>query len=199
MYMPTLTQVLLLLEQYKYILIFPIVVFEGPIITVISGLLVSLGYLNGIVAFVVLVAGDLTGDFLYYLLGRFGRHSRWIKKLGVFVGYNEKSEHYLEEHFKKHKGKTFMLGKLAHGVGTTVLVAAGIAQVSIPEFLWWNLLGTIPKTLILLLIGYYAGSSYVQIDKYLSSFAAVTVGIVVVLIIAYILLNRFAKDYFTKK
>jgi len=199
MSLPPLSEILVLLEHYKYILIFPITVVEGPIITIISGLLVSMGYLNGIIAFIVLVLGDLAGDVLYYFVGRFGGRSRWIKKIGGFIGYNEGSEKFLEAHFKKHKVKTFFLGKLAHGVGTTVLVAAGIARVSIWEFIWYNTLGTIPKTLILILIGYYAGDSYLKIDKYLNSIALVTGIIVVVLIVFYIFLNKFAKDYFSGK
>ncbi len=197
--MPTLTQVLLLLEHYKYILIFPITVIEGPIITVITGLLVSLGYLNGFLAYVILVLGDLTGDLFYYALGRYGRHAAWIKKWGKYIGYSEKSEAFLENHFKKHPIKTFMLGKVAHGVGTTVLIAAGIARVSIPEFLWYNLLGTLPKTLILVLIGYYVGNSYEQIDKYLGSVAVFTTVGAVVLVVGYVLMTKYASSYFSDK
>ncbi len=199
MNMPSLPHLITLLTEYKYILIFPITVLEGPIITVISGLLVSLGVLNGIVAYFLLALGDLTGDALYYWIGRSGRHSSWIKKWGKYLGYTEEGEKYLEGHFHKHPAKTFILGKLAHGVGGAVLVAAGIARVNFWEFIWYNIIGTLPKTLILLLIGYYAGSSYMQIDKYLSSIAIFTTVGVVLLVVLYIFVGRWAKNYFLKK
>lgn len=198
MILPSLSSILVLLEHYKYILIFPIAVLEGPIVTIITGLLVSLGYLNGFLAYIILAIGDVTGDVLYYWIGRLWGHSKWIKRWGKYFGYDEKSEEALENHFKKHKAKTLLLGKLAHGVGGAALFAAGIAKMNIWEFIWYNTLGTLPKTLILLLIGYYVGSSYMQIDKYLSSIALTTTSIVV-LIIAYILISKFAKNYFSKE
>ena len=53
-----------MLSYYKYWLIFPIMVLEGPIITVISGFLVSLGTLNAFVAYPLLFFGDLLGAAL---------------------------------------------------------------------------------------------------------------------------------------
>jgi hypothetical protein len=43
--------------SYKYLVLFPVMVVEGPIITVIAGFLVSLWRLNGLAAYAVLVAG----------------------------------------------------------------------------------------------------------------------------------------------
>lgn len=187
-----------LLLQYKYLVIFPLAIVEGPIITIISGLLASLGFLNIFLAYVIIVLGDLTGDVLYYCLGRFGGHSPWIKKLLEFFGYSESNQKFLEDHFEKHKGKTFILGKIAHGVGATVLVAAGIAKVDIKEFLRYNALGTLPKSLLLILVGYYAGSSYVQIGKYLDWAGYVTIGLGLVFLVAYLVLSKLAKKYFSE-
>lgn len=66
-------QIISLLTAYKYFFLFPIVVVEGPIITVIAGFLSSLGYLNIIIAYLVVVAGDIVGDSAYYAIGFYGR------------------------------------------------------------------------------------------------------------------------------
>jgi membrane protein DedA with SNARE-associated domain len=67
-----LPDILIILEKYKYWLIFPIVIIEGPIIVVISGFLVYLGFLNAYITYIILVIGDSIGDSMYYAIGRYG-------------------------------------------------------------------------------------------------------------------------------
>jgi membrane protein DedA with SNARE-associated domain len=61
----TLSQIINWLEVYKYFVLFPVTIFEGPIITVIAGYLSSLGFLNFYVAYGVIVLGDTVGDILF--------------------------------------------------------------------------------------------------------------------------------------
>ena len=197
--MQSLSQLLVLLKSYKYILIFPVAIFEGPIVSVISGFLVSLGFLNGIATYVVLVLGDLVGDSLYYAVGRYWGNSAWAKKVMRPLGYSENTEQIIENYFAKHKGKTLLLAKFSYGLGGASEVAAGIAKVNYYEFLMFSLLGTLPKSLILVLIGFYAGSSYVKISSYLNSIEFVTLAIVALLVIGYTVLNKLSKKYFKNK
>jgi len=191
--------VLSILVHYKYFVIFPITIVEGPIIMIISGFLVYLGQLNAGVAFIMLTVADIIGDSLYYLIGKYWRKSAWVKKWAGFLGYDEKSEEFLEEHFRRHKGKTFLLAKISHGLGGSVQVAAGIAGVKYSEFLGYSILGTLPKVLVLMCVGFYAGSSYVKIDEYLNYAGLIMVGIACLIVALYIFLSRYAKNYFTKQ
>lgn len=170
-------ELLVILEKYRYWIIFPVAIFEGPIIIIITGFLVKLGYLNGIIAYIVVVIADIIGDSVYYSIGRFWGTSRFIKKIGSFVGYDDSTEKYLEEHFKKHKVKTFMIGKVSHGLGSSVQIASGIAKVPYYEFLGLSLLGTMPKTILLMIIGYFLGTYYERINDYLQNIALVTITI----------------------
>ena len=181
------SEAMIILEHYKYWLIFPIAVFEGPIIIIISGFLVSLGYLNVIVAYVVLVVADMIGDSLYYLLGKSWRKSLRVKKYTKFLGYDEKSEAFLEEHFRKHKG-----------VGGAVQISSGIANVSYFDFIWFSFVGTSIKVFALMIVGYYLGSSYIKIDSVLDRVALVVVSISF-LLIAYVFINKYAKNKLGKK
>lgn len=190
------TELLSILEQYRYWIIFPIAIFEGPIIIIISGFLVSLGVLNGVVAYSVLVFADIIGDSIYYAIGRYWGRSKWIKKIGKYIGYDERSEAYIQEHFKKHKIKTFMIGKISHGLGGTIQVASGIAKVSYYEFLWLSLLGTVPKALLLIVIGYYLGSYYDRINGYLQNMAFFSVSLLVFVLLFFISKNM--KNSFLK-
>ncbi len=190
------TEVLTILEHYKYFLIFPIAIIEGPIIIIITGFLVYLGYLNGIVAYLVVVTADIIGDSMYYGIGKLWKKSTFVKKWAKVFGYDESSEAFLENHFRKHKGKTFLLAKISHGIGGAVQISSGIAGVNYFEFLTYSVLGTIPKAAILFSIGYYAGSSYIRIDSYFDLIAKITLTVASLLII-YFILSKYAKGYLT--
>lgn len=189
------TDILNLLEHYRYFIIFPITVFEGPIIIIISGLLAYLKVLNFYWALVILTIADVIGDSMYYLIGRFWRSSEKARRFAKYFGYSEKSEEYLEKHFEHHKGKTFLVAKVSHGLGSTVQIASGIAKVSYKEFLFYSVIGTFPKTFILLLIGFYLGNYYEKIDGYLSIVAYITVGLFLFFLI-YKFSRKYVKSFF---
>lgn len=184
-----LTQISQELLNYKYFLLFPFAVIEGPIVTVLAGLMASLGQLSFLFSFIVLVLGDLTGDCLYYLLGRSGKDTL-IKRWGKYVGLTEKRITSLEKVFEHHSGKTLFTGKLSHGIGAAFLVAAGIAKMPFWKFLYYNFLATIPKTLILMLVGYYFGFSLTKINNILDFIAALIIGITIALFISYLLIKK---------
>ncbi len=186
---------LTLLEQYTYFLIFPITVFEGPIITVITGFLIFLGYLNPYAAYIIVVIADVVGDSMYYAIGANFRKLMWVRKYAKYVGYNEKSEAFLEEHFKKHTGKTLLIAKASHGVGAAVQISAGIAKMNFKLFLWYSIIGTMLKSFALLVLGYYLGEYYLKIDNYFHSVAIFTVVAVAVIAGSYVLIKKMANNY----
>ena len=190
----SLDHILTILEHYKYVLIFPIMIVEGPIITVISGFLIYLGFLNAFITFPLLIVGDLIGDCTYYAIGRYGSNTKWVKKIIHYVGYDEKSEEFLEKHFEKHTVKTLLIAKVSHGLGIPVQIAAGMAKVNSLKYIWVELLGTAPKTLFLLVLGFYLGRSYLKINSYLHFFAFTVIAIVVFVILYFILRKRI-KNY----
>lgn len=188
------TDVLTILEHYKYFLIFPIAIIEGPIIIIITGFLVFLGYLNAYVALAVLVIADVIGDSMYYTMGRYWKKTPWVRKWAKFLGYDDRSEIFLEAHFKKHKGKTFLLAKISHGIGGVVQISSGIAGVKYSDFLKYSILGTIPKAIILFFVGFYAGNYYLKIDNVLDYIAKITLSLAF-LVFMYILLGKYANHF----
>jgi membrane-associated protein len=188
----------LFLEHYKYLLIFPIVILEGPIITVICGFLVYLGKLDATLTIPLLIVGDLIGDTWHYLLGRVWKNAKWFKKVAGFFGYNDEKEKIVEEHFKKHSGKTLIMGKVAHGVGGFVQIVAGIAKMDFGKFLYFSALGTVPKTTALFFLGYYLGSSYLKIDSYMDYVAYFSI-LVFLAVTSYFLVKNKLKEKFVEK
>ncbi len=191
----SLESMLVALEYYKYILLFPAAVIEGPIVTVIAGLLVALGYMHWWIALIVIVAGDMVGDALHYAFGRYWFHAPWVHRLITKLGYTEARREQLEQHFKKHPGKTYLLGKVAHGVGGLVLVAAGVARTDFVEFLWWNLLATVPKSGVLLAVGYFLGTSYTKINTYLGYVSIAMLVLAGIAVVAYGFMRKRADAF----
>lgn len=184
----TLDQLLNLLLVYKYLIIFPIAVLEGPILSILVGVLIAKGMLNPVLSYGLLVLGDIIGDTIYYCLGRFGGHPI-LRKWGHLINVTESTISKLEHHFHyKAPVKTLLLGK-TQPWGAAILFAAGTAKMSYLKFLCINLAASIPKTLILLLLGYYFNQAYVALDSYIQ-YAGIILTIIAIPIIAYFFLRK---------
>jgi len=118
---------------YRYWVIFPITIVEGPAISVLAGFLVAHGVFNLYLTYLILVAGNLTGDVLYYLLGRWSRMS-FLLKWGKYVGFTKDRLGRIEKNYEQHSGKTLIIGKISHTIGAVFLISAGVARMPIRDF-----------------------------------------------------------------
>jgi membrane protein DedA with SNARE-associated domain len=181
--MPALDHIVLLLTHYGYLLLFPIAIIEGPIISIIGGFLISTKVLNPFITYPVLVMGDVVGDTLYYLLGRLGGE-RLVLRWGHWVGITPSSLKKAENTLHKHGAKLYLFGKV-QGLGSLILIAAGITKMPFPRYIWINTMITFVKTFILVLIGYYFGYAYATIDGYLNRIGIICSFVIVAVLISY--------------
>jgi membrane protein DedA with SNARE-associated domain len=140
----------------------------------------------------VIVTADLAGDSIYYALGYFSRKN-FIQKWWHLIGITPDKLKNLENHFEKHQFKTLIIGKITHAVGAIVLVAAGMAKVPYKKFILFNLLATIPKSLILILSGFYFGHAYKKLDRFLDYSVIIILFAAVSFILIYFLTKKLAK------
>ncbi len=180
----SLAQIISLLEYYGYALFFPIAVIEGPIVTILASFIASLGYLNVFIVYAISIAGDIVGDCIYYAIGRYGGR-KFFDRWGKYVGVTEKDVAKLEKHFKKHTRKTLIIAKFTHGIGAVFLMAAGAARVPIGEFVLFNFLPTLVKSLGAVLIGFYFGRAYASIAHYLDIYVLISLCILATGFIIY--------------
>jgi len=154
-----------LIEAHPFLVVFPLAIFEGPIVTVLAAWLLRGSLWDLSAVFLICVAADLVGDAGLYWLGRKAHalNPRWRKRLGL----REERLSKLVAHFDSHGGKTLTLGKLTHSVGFAVLLAAGASRMAFAPFMGWNLLATLPKTLFFILIGYSFGAAYSAVDSWI--------------------------------
>lgn len=167
-----LGEILRVLETWGYILLFPLAIMEGPIVTVISGFLVSLGIFNLFIVYAIIVAGDTLGDAFWYALGRYGSGWRYAAPIERFFGLTPERIEKTKERFEKHRYKMMMASKLIHGVGSAGLLTAGIVRVPYPTFAVTCLVVTLGQAAFFLALGYFFGEAYETIGRYLDYFAA---------------------------
>lgn len=152
-------------EIGKYLGLYIAMVFGGPIVTVGFGSLVAAKFFEFWAAYVVIVAADLTGDLMYYGIGRWF-DSKFVKRLARRLKLNiEKAQHEADVDFRQHGAAIILWNKL-NPAGAIILAAAGFAEMPFYDFLFWNLLATLPKSLILLGMGYYYYQTWLDLQKY---------------------------------
>ena len=179
----------LLLTNYGYFILFSVSVIEGPIVTIVAGFLSSLGIMNVFIVYAIVVAGDVIGDSGIYWIGRSGSalFSRYFKKR------REKIER-VKEYFKTHERKAIALSKLFHGIGITGLFAAGSLKVPYKRYITICFLSTAAQSVALIVIGALFGHAYIQLNKYLNYYAAATIiiGLIIIFTIAVKKLKLFS-------
>lgn len=183
---------LALIQRFRYLTIVPLAALEGPLVMILTGYLVAHGEFDFFPAYLLLIVGDLVGDLVYYALGRAAHHPQIVRWRNWF-GLSNKRISEIVERFGTVTGKTLLLGKTLHGLGTAVLISAGVTQMPLKEFIVYNLIGTIPKSLVFMLLGFFFGAAFETINHYLRLGAEVGIVALVIAIIIGVILLQFPK------
>ena len=186
-----MAHVLLLITKYKYLILLPIAILEGPFAAIIVGFLASSGIFNIFVVYLVLVCGDMIGDSLYYGLGRWG--GKYLIKHGARLGITHEKLENAKKYFTDYHHKALVISKLAYGVGVSGLVAAGVLKVRYKKFMKTCFFIALVQSAFLLLIGFIFGHAYLQIEKYLNIYAKI-IGIVALILIGYFIFSKIKKN-----
>lgn len=179
----------LLLTNYGYFILFPLAVIEGPMVAIVAGFLSSLGFMNIFFAFAIIMTGDVVGDSGYYMIGRWGGNyfSRYFTKHAEKISK-------VKTYFETHQRKAIALSKLFHGIGITGLLAAGSLKIPYKRYITICFLTTAAQSVVLFIIGILFGHTYIQLGKYFDYFsAAMTImGLAVIFVIAIKKLKLFS-------
>jgi len=166
-----------LLQTYGYLMLFCVAFLEGPIITVLASFLAAQGVFDLGIVFAVILSANLGGDLFYYYIGYFGK-THLIEKWGHMIGVTSSHIQSLEQQFRKNDTRAIIIGKITHSAGFLVLMAAGAAHMKLTRFMAINTVAEIPKSLIFLFIGYFAGSAYNSVNSYIEQFTIILAAII---------------------
>lgn len=177
-----------LLITYKYLIVIPIAILEGPIISVICGFLTTLGVFNPLLIFLIMIAGDIIGDAIYYYIGYKG--NRLFRYFNVKEAQVEKAKIYFQNNYKK----AIAGSKVMWGVGTAGLIAAGALHTPYKRYFQTCALYSIAQSFIMIMLGIFFGQSYLIIGKYFDYYAAGVSVLTVVVILFFVFMKKYKRE-----
>lgn len=191
-------QIIQFITQYGYMILLPLMIIEGPIVTIIGALLASLGILNVWVVFALSIIGDLIGDLLFYGAGyKWGM--KFVSHVGKHIGITRTLVLRLEKFFIKHGGKTIFMVKTTTGLCWATFVAAGIVKMPFKRFVMFSFFGGVLWSGFLVAMGYFFGYLYEQIAQYITYAGWIILGLaIIVLTIVNIVKKHETEEIFAE-
>lgn len=151
-----------------YLLMFLIMLIEGPLVTAAASFAAALGYFNIWIVLVLAFFGDFLSDLVHYGVGYFGRH-RLVDKYGHRVGLTHERMAKIEKQLRRRAVKGLILLKFLPFVPTFGLLTAGAIRMPLPKFALTVGIIIIPRVLLYGAVGYYFGQSYGAVSRYLNN------------------------------
>lgn len=182
-----------LLYRYKYFLLFPLAIVEGPVLAVIAGFLCANKFLNPFMVYPIIVLGDLVGDTLCYMLGKFGM-PKFLKTILKKLGFKPINMNAARSYFNANHIRAISLSKITLGIGFAGIYFAGNAKIPYRKFIWVCLFTSALQYVVYLSIGMLFGSAYEKISHYIDFLTAL-----IIVTALTILLFIFLKSYRRKK
>ena len=193
--MQTTDQILSLIGQYGYLVVFFGVMLEsvgiplpGETILIAAGLLVHQGSLDPDETIVSGILGTIIGNQLGYWAGRQGGRPV-VLQWGYYVGVTHERLQRVEGFFTRHGGKAVFLARFVPGLRAFGALVAGIGRMHWWTFLFYNVLaGTVWATASIL-VGYLFSRSLVLVEGWMS-LASVLLVLLLVLTLVFYLVYR---------
>jgi membrane protein DedA with SNARE-associated domain len=166
------------LSQYGYIILLPLMIIEGPIVTLIAAFMASMRIFDIRIILILSILGDMIGDLLYYSIGhKWGM--KFVEHIGKYIGITRKLVSRMEKFFALHGGKTVFIAKATTGLCGVTFVTAGIVKMPLKKFITFSFSGGILWSSFLVAMGYFFGYFYTQIEQYIEYAGSVIFGIAV--------------------
>jgi membrane protein DedA with SNARE-associated domain len=148
---------LLLHPVSAYTALFFGMIIEGDLVLFTAGFLAHTGVLHLGPTLIVLLAGTILGDSLWYLLGTTDTdRNKFLNWLGRSVDFAGKK---IDAHVQERTFRTLLISKFIYGVHHFVLVRAGRLRVPFKRFFRDDAIGSAIWVLGVTSIGYLASAS----------------------------------------
>lgn len=152
-------------------------VLPGETAAVLGGVSASLGHVELVAMYAVVVLAAIVGDSVGYEVGRVaGPRILTIRPL-------ERHQHRLhdaQDFLARRGGAAVFLGRFVAFFRAVMPALAGIARMPYRRFLPWNAVGGLVWGVTFVTLGYVAGSSYARIEALVGRGLAVAVAVLVV-------------------
>ena len=194
MILPISSDILDWLIRYGYLLMFLIMLVEGPAITASAALGAALGHFNVFFVFVLSFFANFLPDVLYYSLGGWG--GQWVldkfeQRIGLPGGGRERAATLISNNL----GKWLWFIKTIPFISPPGLAVMGALGVPIKRFIWWDIVIVALTSLIFTVLGYYSGQGYGFLSRVIGYGAAWLAGMFLLFLVISYLYNRVAQKF----
>jgi membrane-associated protein len=168
--------------------IFVGLIIPGDVILALGGVYASQDQMNLAAVIAIGILAAVTGESIGYWLGRrYGmRLVRRLPLLRRLEGILDRSRDY----FRRHGGKTVAIGRYATAAGAFIPFTAGIAHMPYRRFLLFDVPAIVVWAVAISVFGYVFGRNLAFVDRVISRFGYVVLGLVVVFFLARFLWTR---------
>lgn len=151
------------LGPWNYVLLGLLIVWQGPVATLLGGAAAAAGLLRPGYVFLVGVLGNLTADILWYSIGRRGNLERAFE----WRPLKKHLKYYLaiKAALTAHASKILLMAKLSFGLVVPTLVAAGMTRIKWRTWFPVVFLGETIWTGSLVVLGYYSIEAIKQVEE----------------------------------
>ena len=177
-----------------YLLMFLVMLVEGPAVTATGALGAALGHFNVFVVFLLSFLGNFLPDVLYYAIGR--RSGQWVlDKFGPRIGIPDDRRERASVFISANVGKWLFFIKTVPFISPPGLAVMGALGVPIKQFIWWDAFIVALTSLGFTLLGYYSGKGYDVLRQVTQYSAFGLFGIFLMFILTTMIYNRAARRF----
>lgn len=188
-----------LILQYRYWILIPLSLVEGPVVAFVAGTFAAIGFFNIYFLTVLFFVRDVGLDGVYYALGYFGGHTAFAERMLKRIGITDDHLVRVRVLWERRPAMTMLIGKLSYGIASAFIVVAGMVKMPLRTFFAYGSLVAVLQYGTLLLAGYFLGASFggnivaiINNAQYALAFAAIV-------ICAYYLLTWRIRSKFLKE
>ncbi len=156
---------------------------------IISGFLVSQGYLNHIPLVIVTLLGSLTGFLTGYLIGvKIGKP--FLERYGKFIHLTPERLEQTEKWFSKYGTAAILIAYFIPGVRHIVPYLSGIAKMHFRKVLLYAFTGAILWILTFSSIGRFFGNKWSMLDNIIGDYIFEILGIAAIIGVIVFLIRK---------
>jgi membrane protein DedA with SNARE-associated domain len=148
-----------LILEYRYWIMIPLSLIEGPVVAFVCGTLAAAGYFNIFFLGIYFFARDMIMDGIFYAFGYFGNRFTIVQKLLKRFDISENDLNKVRQIWETYPARTMFIGKLSYGLAAMFIAVAGTVRMQLKKFFGYGALVAISQYWTLLCLGYFFGQS----------------------------------------
>ena len=161
----------------------------SEIVLPFSGYLVSTGQLNFWETVLVATTAAIIGSLIDYYIGLKGVEALAKRRVLGRVLFSKDQLALASKWFDKYGAVIIFLARLIPGIRTLISFPAGAAKMPVPKFLVFTVAGCLLWNSILIYVGYYLGSNWIEVAGISHYIIIAVIAAFVALVVVYLVMR----------